>query len=230
MENGDSENSIKSSYAFLETNEAKQFFADADYYLKNGMHIQRGFPKPEGIFMFIYNFSSQLQKYYKDFFDVHLTSGGEEWNRYYYIDFNEGDRGNISVENRKYLQTEYLIIGYLLISICKIDAHIEIDTVNDFKRILRQEYDEYKEGLYGLFANVKGEKDSEYTDEKVNNIIDNAFWEFSKLGWIDLNKESRNEFKIMPSIERLRKMQEAQIQNIEDIIKQSEKNEISSNT
>lgn len=216
-------------YAFLKTKEARTHFAEADYHLKNGTHIQREYPKPEGLYRFVDTFSVELKQYYEDLFQVVLNYHGDDWNRYYFIDFNEGTRGNISTDNREYFPVQHTIIGLLFINIYKIDAHIEINTVTDFKKVLRQDYEEYKQDLYRLLADVTGEKDSDYTDRKIDIAIDNAFKSFSKLGWIYFIQQ--DEFKVMPSFDRLRKIYENQIQNIEDILKNSgDSNELSENS
>jgi len=203
--------------SFLKTPEAKRYFAEVDYHLKNGMHIQKEYPKPEALYRFLDKYAIQLKKYYSDLFQVVLSYGGEEWNRYYFIDFTEGNRGNILSENREYVPAQHLIIGLLLINIYKIDAHIEMNTVSDFKRTLRQDYEEYKNDLYRLLADAESDKDSDYSDRKIDGAIDSAFRFFAKIGWISLSQA--DEFKVMPSIERLRKMYENQIINIEDIFK-----------
>lgn len=204
-------------FSFLKTPDAKRYFAEIDYYLKNGMHIQKDFPKPEGLYRFLDRYSIQIKKYYWDLFQIVLTYGGEEWNRYYFIDFIEGNRGNILSDNREYVPVQHLIIGLLLINIYKIDAHLEMNSISGFKQILREDYEEYKNDLYRLLADSESNKDSDYSDKKIDGAIDSAFKFFSKVGWISLYQS--NEFKVMPSIERLRKMYETQIVNIEDIFK-----------
>jgi hypothetical protein len=206
-------------YSFLITEEARKYFASTDYFLKNGMHIQRDCPKPEALYRFVERFFIPLKQYYHELFEVVLNYGGEDWNKYYFIDFNEGSRGNISVENREYLSPQNTIIGLLFLNVYKIDAHIEINTINDFKKVIRQDYEEYKLDLYRLFADVTGDKDTDYTDKKMDSAIEAAFRVFSKLGWVSFI--DADEFRVMPSFERLRKMYENQIQNIEDILKTS---------
>ena len=228
MEN-DNQKEGKSGYSFLKTREAKNFFAEADYHLKNGTHIQREFPKPEGIYRFVDTYCAELKEYYDELFQVVLTYHGEDWNKYYFLDFNEGTRGNISLNNREYFSVQNTIIGLLFLNIYKIDAHIEINSVTDFKRVLREEYQEHNQDLSRLLADVSGDKETDYTNRKVDAAIDNAFKSFAKLGWIYFIQQE--EMRIMPSFERLRRMYENQIRDIQDIFKStSEADELSENT
>lgn len=205
-------------YAFLNTKEAKAHFAEVDYYLKNGMHIQRDYPKPEAVYRFVDTYSVELKQYYNDLFEVVLNYHGDDWNKYYYLDFNEGSgRGNIPLGNREYLSIQHTIIGLLFLNIYKIDAHIEINSIATFKRTLQDEYPEYNQDLSRLLADSSADKETDYTDKKVDTVIETAFRLFAKLGWIAFTQEE--EFNVMPSFERLRKMYENQIQDIQDIFK-----------
>lgn len=215
------------SYSFLTTRDALAYFAETDYHLKNGTHIQREYPQPEAIFRFVDNYWSELRQYYADLFQVNLTFHGDNWNKYYFIDFNQGSRGNIALENREYLNVNHIVIGLLFINIYKIDAHIEIITTADFKQVLREDYEEYKQDLYKLLADISGEKDTDYSDKKIDSAIDSAFKAFNKLGWIYFVQQ--DEFKVMPSFERLRRMYENQIKSIDDIFKTSGVNELPEN-
>jgi len=228
MENAD-QNEGSGNYSFLSTKEAKSHFAEVDYYLKNGMHIQRDYPKPEAIYRFVDTHSIELKQYYKDLFEVVLNYHGDDWNKYYYLDFNSGTRGNIVPANREYLTLQHTIIGLLFLNVYKIDTHIEINTILLFKRVLQDEYPEYNQDLIRLLAESSGDKETDFTDKKVDAAIEGAFKLFSKLGWIAFIQEE--EFNVMPSFERLRKMYENQIQGVQDIFKSEKKdNDLPENT
>lgn len=219
MEDVNQQNTVNLKYQFLVDKKAKDVFANVDYHLKSGMHIQREHPKPEEIFKFIDRNYEGLTEYYKEFFQLDLRKAGGDWNKYYYIDFEEGNRGKIPANYRSYLNTEWLIVGLLFLKIYKLDANLELESINEFKKLLFSEYEEEKNSLLKLLADAANEKSSEFNDKKVEDIIHKAFDVFDGLGWIVKDYQDRDKFKYMPSFERLRKMYEPQILGIDDLIK-----------
>ncbi|KAB2915998.1 MAG: hypothetical protein F9K23_09710 [Bacteroidetes bacterium] len=220
MENVHSENI---AYQFLNDKKAKDIFAKIDYSLRSGIHIQREYPKPEEMFKFIERHYGALQDYYRNFFQLSLSQGGEELTtKYYYLDFeDENNRSKIPSDYRyrEYLDTAYIVIGMLFLKMYKLDANIELDSVNEFIQLLYTEYEEEKAGLFKLVANSKGEKSTEYLEKDVTKEILDAFGEFGKLGWIMWTDEDQRRFKYMPSFERLRKKYQSQILNIDELVK-----------
>ena len=107
MENNDIQKKLK--YEFLEHPEAKEFFAPLDYALKNGVYIQQQ-SKPKGIFDFVrFDNYPSLRQYYADFFDLYLSTEGQDSQQYFFIDFRKDEngrfsRGNIPEINRKRLK------------------------------------------------------------------------------------------------------------------------------
>lgn len=222
MENENSASIEQNKYSFLTAKKAKDVFAKIDYYLRSGMHIQREHPLPGELFRFIETDTHflELKAYYKDFFQVVLCSGGQEWERYYYIDFEEGSRGNITSDYRTYLKTEYIIIGMLFFKVYKLDANIELGKVSDFTNLLFSEYEEEKNSLRKLISDAMGDTSSDLNDKKVEEIIIKAFSEFAQLGWVCWADDKKDSFKYMPSFERLRSMYQSQILGIDQLIKE----------
>jgi hypothetical protein len=207
-------------YEFLNDRKAQDIFAKIDYLLRSGVHIQREYPKPEELFRFINQYFKSLNQYYLDIFKVILSEGGSDFNRYYFIDFEEGSRGNISPEYREYLKTEYVIIGMLFFKLFKLDGNLEIDSVSGFILILFSEYEEEKIALQKLITNTYTDKSSDLNDDKVVDIIQKAFAKFQDLAWIAWEDDDRDRLIYMPSFDRLRLMYQPQINGIDDLIKQ----------
>ncbi len=63
-------------YPFLITQEAKSIFADVDYALKSGKHIQKCLSQNKQ-FAFIRQYYDQLKLYYDNLFEIHLSREGE---------------------------------------------------------------------------------------------------------------------------------------------------------
>ncbi|MGA6118707.1 condensin complex protein MksE [Sphingobacterium anhuiense] len=219
MEN---EHSETVAYKFLEDRLVKSVFSKIDYALRSGVHIQREYPGPEQIFLFIEKYYESLAQYYNDIYRLVLEKTGEDYyNRYYFLDFeSEQNRSALPSDNkfRRLMETEHIIVGMLFLKIFKLDANFELDSVQEFIQLLFTEYEEQKNGLFKLIVGAKSDKVTDYLEQDAVKQIYNAFSEFEKLGWIIYLNDERIHFKVMPSFERLRKKYEAQILTIEEII------------
>ena len=218
MENQNSSGITNTS--FFKDKYAKECFAKVDYFLKSGGHIQREYPKPVSAYRFVESNFESLQVYYKDFFRVHLEKGGSDFNKYYFIDFEERNRGEISQEYRQYLKTEFLTIGLLFLKLYKFDGNIELDNVSDFLIILFSEYEDEKEALTKIILNTNSSLSTDRGDDLVKKTVNDAFKKFSELGWIYWVDDKKDRFHYLPSFERLRKMYEQQILNIDELIQE----------
>lgn len=188
--------------SFFADPEAKVLFAKIDYALKNGIHIQR-WQQQEELFRFLEKHFKSMKLYYQDYFGVALEAAGETTNKYYYLEFLPGDRGNIPVENRHFLANECIIVGFLLYKIVFIDGNIEMNSVSALQRSIRQDYEDIKPGIYRALAKAKKINTTEMDDTKVNDIVEKALREFFKIGWIELEEQH---FDVLPSFQRLPKI------------------------
>ncbi|MDR0681603.1 MAG: hypothetical protein LBG15_07140 [Dysgonamonadaceae bacterium] len=232
MENNDIQTEL--TYEFLEHPDAKEFFAALDYALKNGVYIQHQ-SKPKGIFSFTrYNYTS-LRQYYIDFFDLYLSTEGQDSEQYFFIDFRKDEngrvsRGNIPEINRKRLKDAHLIVGFLLVRICIIDPTSEYQqSIEAFVKRIFEDYDEYKMNLLRLFAKNNEDISIDADEKIIQQIIKNALSDFNDIGWVRLDKDSQI-FEVMPSCKRLFTLYEEIIMNIDYIIKDNHGKTISSNT
>lgn len=208
---------------FLKDRQAREVFARLDYTLKSGMHIQREHPKPGALYRFLETNFDSLKLYYADFFEMLLTKGGDDWNSYYYIDFEEGSRGNIpnNPQFRQYLKPEFILVGLLLFKVYKLDANIELNKISDFISLLYQEYEEIMGKLQLLLARVSSDTGSDFSDDKLRDIIYRAFAEFELIGWVSREEEDKDYFVYQPSFERLRQMYYPQIEGIDELLKKA---------
>jgi hypothetical protein len=207
-------------YPFLMDRKAKKYFGKIDYYLRNGVHIQREYPVPEELFRFLdTHYEKGLKQYYQDIYELPLSQSGSEFNRYYYIDLNAGERSKVPLDNKDYLKPEHILIGLLFIKIFKIEGNIELDNIRDFIQLLFQEYEEEKVALIRLITDQVSDKSSDRNEDKVETIIYTAFKKFGELGWLLWDESSQQKrFKVLPSFERLREIYLPQIENIDTLI------------
>lgn len=221
MENNDIQKNL--IYDFVVQSESKDYFAVLDYALKNGVYIQLQ-SKPKGIFDFVkYNYLS-LRQYYIDFFDLYLSTEGQDSEQYFFIDFRKDEngrysRGNIPEVNRKRMKDAHLIVGFLLIRICIVDPTSEyLQTIDSFTKRILEDYDEYKINLLRLFAKNNEDVSIDADEKAIQQFIKNALYDFNDIGWVNLDKESQI-FEVMPSCKRLFTLYEDIIMNIDEIIK-----------
>jgi hypothetical protein len=226
MEDNNLQESI--GFAFLKHPDAKELFAPLDYALKNGKHIQKQ-SQPTGTFNYIGREFESLHAYYKDYFGLYLRNEGQDSEQYFFIDFQKDYNGNVSrgkipIENREYLKDEYILVALLLIRLYIIDFVPEYrHTVDEFKKRLLRDYDEYKFALFRLLVDSEDAESSSIEEDAIGGVINRALKEFHKIGWIEMNDET-NDFEIMPSCKRLLSVYEESIQNIESILKETQTN------
>ena len=223
MENEHSQNIV---YEFLADREVKSVFSKIDYALRSGVHIQREYPRPERMFLFIEKYYDSLAAYYSDMYRLTLEKSGEDYyNKYYYLDFeNEQNRSAIPGDSKykRYMDSQHIIIGMLFFKMYRLDANIELDNIKDFIQLLFTEYEEEKNGLFRLIVGAKNEKTTDYLEQDVIKEINNAFGEFENLGWLVFLDDEKLTFKVLPSFERLRQKYERQILTIDEIINEIE--------
>lgn len=194
-------------YTFLTTQEAISIFADVDYALKSGRHIQKC-PSQGKLFAFIKRYYDQLKSYYDNLFGIHLNSEGEGELEYFFIDFFKDrngyyQRGNIPVENREYLAESHLIIAFLLIRMYVLEPRVEKRIlIQDFKIQVLSEYEEYKPHLLRLFAKSEDTKETDYELKSIEDEIEKALKKFNELCWIMIDKNTET-FEIMHALNRL---------------------------
>nr|BFF36942.1 hypothetical protein BACT7_18040 [Tenacibaculum mesophilum] len=211
MENIDNQITISD---FLFDKNAKEIFANLDYLLKDGMHFQKQ-GKQLKYFKFIEDNLTSLRLYYRDFFNVELTEGGEKPRNYFYLDFYGNKRGNISPKHRYILNSEYVIIGFIIYKILFIDNEVDLDSVQKLKEKIRNDYIDYKDGIYRLIAKSRNTTPGNLNDDAIDSTVQSTLEEFKKIGWIELDKD---EFNPLPAFDRLIKMYEEYILKIDETL------------
>ena len=201
---------------FLSHQDAESLFAKLDYRLREGVHIQNN-AKQGAYYHFIVANEGSLRAYYRQFFKLHLTDGGEQDDRYFYLEFNDGERGAVDYAHRHFLKPEHVITGLLLFKLALIDGHVELDTTQKFQTLLRTEYEEIRPHLNHLFAKLRTASSSQTADERIDAVLEETVKEFDKLGWILTFEDGT--FEIQPSIYRLQKLYSDSINDLDTLIK-----------
>lgn len=195
-----------SIYPFLNSDLAKKYFADSDFALKQGRHIQ-DFGNDHKYFVLIDEYYDKgLQTYYETFFQVKLRREEADRERYYFLDFSEESRGKLGKDNRsKELEDDRLIFGILLLNIYK-EKFFEKKEVRwqELEQIFKEgEHKElWKQLLYGKLKPNYSPQEEMDMKAKVWRILKS----FDDLGWIYFINQDELHFEILTSIDRISKL------------------------
>jgi len=210
MENENNEITIAD---FLQHTDTEQLFAELDYKLRDGFHYHHiGSQIP--YFKYIESNIESLQLFYKTILKVSLVEGGDDFNTYYHLDFNNSDRGNVPSNNRHFIKNEHIIIGFVIYEIININKEIDLNSIQQLKEKIRIDYEDIKPGIYRLIAKSKNTNPSNLNDSAIDNAIDSALREFKKIGWMVTKND---EFDCLPAFRRLVDIYENEIANIDEI-------------
>lgn len=194
MEDDNKQNQLKPllRYEFLAATDAKEVFAQIDYALRQGKHIQHKHDKQTSLFNFIYANEETLTNYYNDFFHVNLSSNdADKFSKYYYLSFNPNDRGMVRKGRYEYMEKKHIIIGLVFWELYELDMNYP-DSLTKFYEILFN-HDIYKDSFIRLFAGIDSETEDMYEDKEiVKKEISKAFDNFEDLGWVYFKKQTMN--------------------------------------
>lgn len=206
-------------FSFLEEKDSQEIFGLLDYYLKEGIHIQST-PSQCEFFYYIKKYKPFLIHYYKTIHKVNLESGGEGSQEYFYIDYNKEDgKPQIPSGNREPLSAEHIIIGFVIYKIIYIDRNVELESINKLKKLIDQEYEEYKPALIRLIAKKEVKKSIKKDSQIIEKAVEKAIEKFEKLGWF---YRLNDKIEPLPSFHRLLKIYGESIGDIKEILKSYE--------
>tara|TARA_R110002050_G_scaffold184053_1_gene317486 strand:+ start:2290 stop:2970 length:681 start_codon:yes stop_codon:yes gene_type:complete len=221
------ETEIGNPYDFLDCNQGKQLFAVLDFALKDGVHIQ-DYGKQKDLFLYLRHFSSTLKLYYREFWGLELEEGGTDSKEYYYLRICPDVKNGIPPNHKHVMSKENIIIGLLLYKVYFIDCNIELNSINKFQKIIRLDYPDLKPGIVRTLAKTKKEKATKWNDDKIDASIKSALDEFHKIKWISM--EDDGIFEILPSFHRLTREFASYINNIDEILRDSQDEKLPKNS
>ncbi|MDJ0644488.1 MAG: hypothetical protein QNJ57_00755, partial [Flavobacteriaceae bacterium] len=185
------EHSITGALSFLKfyfDKDAETYFGELDYYLKDGVHIQE-YGDQIPYYRFLKRHKEDLDSYYDYYYGIHLKEENLQSDSYFFLDFNTASRGNIPSPYRDVLKNEYIIIGLIMYKIIYYEGNIELDSVSKLQEMIRNDYEEYKDGLVKLIAQSSGDLKIDDDDERIDNVVYTALKNFRRLGWLDLKQD-----------------------------------------
>lgn len=204
----------ETGYLFLESQRAKKYFAEVDFLLKQGRHIQN-FGSDFKLWDFINDYYDKgLARYYEDFFGVYLRKDQNERDTYYFLEFPEDSKGNFGYERTHALEERQLIFAILLLNIYK-EKFFETKEIRWEELEYIIEESENKDLWQKLFYGEAKRNFTPNEKEEVKRKIERILSTFERLGWIHWLNYEQVHFEIMPSIDRIAKLYSQEINNVE---------------
>tara|TARA_R110001599_G_scaffold80918_4_gene218527 strand:+ start:1643 stop:2293 length:651 start_codon:yes stop_codon:yes gene_type:complete len=206
----------KDDFKFLKDEDSIKYFANVDFDLKAGKHIQN-YSTQFYEYDYIVKFFIELRYYYSLLFGVSLTKSSYGNENYYYLQFEDG-KGSFKGSLSERLSSRHTLFGLLLLKIHRLDKHFSDNrmTLDSLKNHLKDSSNIYRDDIYRLFARVQSpEMASEPDEQNVDSWIVNSLNKFEQLGWIVF--EDEHEFKILPSFNRLFEMYKDTISNFDSL-------------
>ncbi len=207
------ENENTSPFAFLESEASSRLFAETDFALKMGRHIQH-FGVDAKLFDYITDHYEKLQNYYQHLFGVFLRRDSNDRDYYFYLDFPEDGHGRFVRDRNKDLDDRQVIFGILLLNLYK-ERFFEEKYIKwqQLEQVIEE--GEHKEFWQKL---LYGEAKRNYTPnekDEMKRVVSRILHEFEKLGWIQWLEHENLYFEILPAIDRISKLYANEISNVE---------------
>jgi len=199
-------------YQFLEQEASVRYFAEADFSLRKGRHLQDEEPDKR-TFRYVDDYFDDLYNYYTNLFGVYLRKDFNDTDAYIYLEFPEENKGKFRYERSWEIKDKYLVFGILLINLY-YEKYFEKKEIKweEIEHIISEgEKKQLWQKL--LFTEARpSQTPSEW--QNVRRIIKNALDDFEELGWIKWIDKDEIIFEILPSIDRLNKLYKNEIELI----------------
>jgi hypothetical protein len=191
---------------------AELLFAKIDYALRDSVHIQ--FVCDPDWHEFVATNEQSLVAFYKKYLSVQLLRRGQGRESYYFLDFFTSSRGNLG-KHYKRIDNSYLLIGFFLYKVKVLERNIELRSITEFKRIIREDYQDLRPGINRIARSSRINSNPEDNDV-IAQMVDRAFELFARMKWLRLNDD---EFEELPAFQRLVDAYALHIQDIDEHLK-----------
>jgi hypothetical protein len=201
------------SLQFLSNEASGKFFADTDFALRAGKHIQH-FGSDAKLWDYITDHYDLLFMYYEHLFGVFLRKETNDRDVYFYLEFPEDGSGKFVGDRHRLMDDRHLIIGIMLLNIYK-ERFFESKEVK-WQQIEQVIDESEQKELWQkiLYGEVKRNYTPNEKDE-MKRRFERSLFLFERLGWIHWVDHEALTFMIMPSIDRIAKLYANEIANVE---------------
>ena len=211
------------NYEFLNSERARKFFADTDFALRSGKHIQN-FGNHFRLFEFLNDFYEKgLSKYYLELLGMVLKKEYNDREAYFYLDFPEGHKGKFGYDRTYALDDRLVIFAILLLNLYKEKFFDSKEVKWDELLYITEEAENKDLWQKLLFGEAKRNFTPAEKDE-VRRKIERTLQICERMGWIRWLSYENLHFEIMPSIDRIAKLYQTEINNVELLTEYLENN------
>lgn len=187
-------------------------FANTDFQLRSGMHIQ-DYKSQSRNFHFIEDNFPQLYYFYEKMYQAKLSFYQSINGKFYFLDYFEEVKSKLSKESLKPKHTLFAIFLYMLHRVEKrfsttLSKQELVEVLNTHHKI--------KPHIHRLFLGSEQE-DTSPTQNTLYRWVSESLRELEKLGWVQILEEDSEQFELLPAFERIALVYADAINNIEEI-------------
>ena len=187
-------------------------FAETDFQLRSGMHIQEH-PSQSRNFRFIEDNFNSLYLFYEKLYQSKLCFCQTNFGKFYYLDYFEEQKSKLKKKSMESKQTLFAIFLYTLHKVEK-----RFSTILSKQEILEalNTHHKIKPHIQRLF--LGSEKEETLTTQKtIDKWVDDSLRDFEKIGWIYFLQDDNESFELLPAFERIAMIYQEAINNIDEI-------------
>lgn len=212
------------NYEFLSTERARKHFADTDFALRSGKHIQN-YGSDFKLWDFVNDYYEKgLAKYYMELLGMVLKKEFNEREAYFFLDFpEEGSKGKFGYDRTYSLDDRLVIFAILLLNLYK-EKFFENKEVKWDELLYITEEGENKDLWQKLLFGENKRNFTPTEKDEVRRKIERTLQICERMGWIRWVSYEDLHFEIMPSIDRIAKLYQTEINNVELLTEYLENN------
>jgi chromosome condensin MukBEF MukE localization factor len=187
-------------------------FADTDFQLRSGMHIQ-DYRQQSRNFYFIEDNFPQLYSFYEKLYQTKLCYSQSISGKFYYLDYFDEVKSKLHKESLKHKQTLFAIFLYTL---HRIEKRFSTTLSKQELVEILNTHHKMKPHIHRLFLGSEKE-DTGSTKTTIYKWVSESLRELQKLGWVQLLEDDNEQFELLPAFERIALIYQDAINNIEEI-------------
>jgi len=201
---------------YLELKESPELFAETDFLLRSGVHIQ-DHKSQSRYFRFIESNYPDLKKYYESLFNIDVVPQETVAGKYYFLEYFDEQKSKTLSKTKKNLDQKVTLFAIFLYTIYKTELKFSsrlskqdiLDVINSSNN--------YKPNIHRILLGSE-QAETEITDTTILKWISTSLNEIEKLAWVYFpNNSNEDSFEIMPAFERIAKIYIDTINNIDSI-------------
>lgn len=187
-------------------------FANTDFQLRSGMHIQ-DYKTQSRNFHFIEDNFPELLSFYERMYQAKLSFYQSINGKFYYLDYIDEVKSKLSKESLKPKHTLFAIFLYML---HRVEKRFSITLSKQELVEVLNTHHKIKPHIHRLFLGAEKE-DTSPTQNTLYRWVNECLRELEKLGWVETLEEDTEQFEILPAFERIALIYADAINNIEEI-------------